>query len=170
MLYQNFTSVKRKMQWLAVRVLLAELLRGGAATLRYDLNGKPEIGGNQKISISHSGDMAAIQISNGTYCGIDVQRISDKMPRLAPKFINAQEAAFIPTDRANEYYNLIWTLKEAIFKNFGTSVEFKRQIIIQPFSLDQHEPIEAEVDHHETAHYMSLEWQRIGDYFLSYLC
>lgn len=168
--FSNFSSEKRKSQWLAVRALLAELIKNGDIHLFYDDNGKPMLNNGHKISISHSDEIAAIQISTGTYCGIDVQRFSDKMPRLAAKFIHQKEAAFIPASQATAYYNLIWTLKEAIFKHFGTSVEFKNQIIIQPFSLAQHLPIHATVEYQKEAHYLILEWRQIGDYFLSYLC
>ena len=113
--------------------------------------------------------MVAVQLSTGKYCGIDIQTISQKIERLAEKFIHPKEYAFIPADKKIEYLNLIWTMKEAVFKHFGSDLEFRRQIRIQPFVLDRENSGTALVETLNSKHEVGLKWVRIDDYFLTYL-
>lgn len=92
------------------------------------------------------------------------------MERLAPKFVNRDETAFIPPDQNLDYLNLIWTMKEAVFKHFGSALEFKRQIHIQPFDIHSSNRTSAIVLHEDGRHRIALEWKRVDDYFLTYLC
>lgn len=165
-------SEKRRSQWLAVRALLSSLSNSKETltTVCYDEIGKPFLNSeNELISISHSEKMAAVQISSKKICGIDIQRLSPKMERLAPKFINEQEAAFIPKDLSLDYLNLIWTMKEAVFKHFGSNLEFKR-ITVEPFDIHHKTNAFANVEHENKSYRIHLEWRRIEDYFLTYLC
>lgn len=165
------TSQKRKTQWLAVRVLLPILNSSLSRPIGYDPLGKPSIDSpGDQISISHSGKLVAIQISANHYCGIDVQEYSMKMERLASKFINEAESDFIPKKQELDYFNLIWTMKEAVFKNFGTELEFKRQIVIQPFDILNDKKGKAMVEKDNERFEIGLAWRRIGEYFLTYLC
>ncbi len=162
-------SKKRRSQWLAVRALLKELPHSDCE-IRYNHLGKPAlVNNNCQLSITHSGALVAVQLTTGKYCGIDVQAISPKIERLAEKFIHPKESAFIPTEEKVEYLNLIWTMKEAVFKHFGSDLEFRRQIRIQPFVLESENVGTALVKTADTKHVIGLKWMRIEDYFLTYL-
>lgn len=165
------TSQKRQLQWLAVRALLPLLNSSLSRPIGYDPLGKPSIDSpGDQISISHSGKLVAIQISAQHFCGIDVQEYSTKMERLASKFINEDEWAFIPKSQALDYLNLIWTMKEAVFKHFGSDLEFKRQIFIQPFDIENESMGKAVVKKNRETFEIGLAWRRIDEYFLTYLC
>lgn len=161
---------KRRLQWLAVRALIRAIRPRTPFEVHYDANGKPFLPDqSQKLSITHSGKLAAIQLSSSGHCGIDVQQISEKVERIAPKFVREDEMEFIPGDRKLEYLNLIWTMKEAVFKHFGTNVEFKRQIKILPFSISDNFTATAQVNTPPESASFGLKWLRVDDYFLTYL-
>lgn len=165
----SMRSEKRRTQWLAVRALLKKLPHS-ECEIRYNHLGKPSLENNKcQLSITHSGTLVAVQLSTGTYCGIDVQAISPKIERLAEKFIHPKESAFIPMNNKVEYLNLIWTMKEAVFKHFGSDLEFRRQIHIQPFDLESEKDGMALVKTSDASHEIRLKWMRINDYFLTYL-
>lgn len=167
---ENFKGAKRRAQWLAVRALLPLIADAETCSVDYDELGKPFLNQQQAISISHSENMVAIQLCFSDFCGVDIQKFSEKMSRLASKFINEKENTFIPQEHCLEYYNLIWTMKEAIFKNFGSDLEFKRQIEISSFEMNAAGSTTARVVHHNKIYSIGLEWRRIGEYFLTYLC
>lgn len=168
---ENMTSIKRRTQWLAVRALLRKMNEPEEHEVDYNEHGKPILPNRpEQISISHSEEMVAVQLSASRYCGVDVQKWSSRMERLAPKFVNRDETAFIPPDQKLDYLNLIWTMKEAVFKHFGSALEFKRQIHIQPFDIKTSNKASAIVLHGDGRHRIALEWKRVGEYFLTYLC
>ncbi len=168
--FDNFKGAKRRSQWLAVRALLPQIAGADFCFVTYDALGKPFLNQHQLISISHSENMVAIQLSQSEMCGIDVQKVSGKMSRLAFKFINDQEFSFIPQEQSLQYYNLIWTMKEAIFKHFGSNLEFREQIMIDKFEMNISGSTSARVIHQNFHYSIGLEWRRIGEYFLTYLC
>lgn len=168
---EKMTSLKRQTQWLAVRALLRQMNEPEEHAVDYNEHGKPILQDRpEQISISHSEKMVAIQLSTSRYCGVDVQKWSDRMERLAPKFVNRDETAFIPIEQNLDYLNLIWTMKEAVFKHFGSALEFKRQIHIQPFDIHETNRAAAIVLHEDGRHRIALEWKQVDDYFLTYLC
>lgn len=170
--YNGMTSEKRREQWLAVRALLPLMAGKRSRPIGYDDLGKPHLHpSEERISVTHSGKMVAIQLSaQKQYCGIDIQEYSEKIDRLAHKFVHPGEAKFIAANREKEYLNLIWTMKEAVFKHFGTEVEFKSQIRIEAFDLHRDQLGVARVERNGKTHTIQLAWRRIDQYFLSYLC
>lgn len=69
------------------------------------------------ISLSHCRSGACIALGAITQqFGIDIEDVSDKLARVAPKFINAREATFI----GHDMLLCAWTVKEAVYKAAGT--------------------------------------------------
>jgi 4'-phosphopantetheinyl transferase len=160
---------KRRTQWLAVRNLLIHLL-GENAQIAYSEHGRPHLENNpHHIGISHSGIYAAVQLSKEKPCGIDIQEWSPKMERLYPKFVNDFEEEFIRGDRFQDYLNLIWTLKESVYKYYGSEVEFKTEMKVLPFQLNASGTCEVEVTRWGKEAHFQLAYHRIDNYYLSYL-
>lgn len=68
------------------------------------------------ISLSHCRSGACIALgSQSLSFGIDIEDISDKLARVAPKFINGHEATFI----GHDMLLCAWTVKEAVYKAAG---------------------------------------------------
>lgn len=84
------------------------------------------------FSISHCGNYAAAIVSTNSRVGVDIELITPRIERLAPKFLNEGEVHFFNEDYAmfleqwglrgrvlQEFLTLIWNAKEAIFKWYG---------------------------------------------------
>src|SRR5579885_2061257 len=83
---KGFKNEGRRLQWLAVRALLCELLHP-RPIIAYQENGKPFfIDSKTEISISHSGKHAAIAIGNSIIPGIDIEEIHPKILKIAHRF------------------------------------------------------------------------------------
>ena len=126
---------KRLREWLATRILVKMMTRGGAiSTLP---NGKPVLNSAMHLSISHSHDLAGIVLSN-SLIGMDLQGEDPKLLRIERKFTNEQERAYLPEGPERlKSLTLIWSAKEAIFKYFGEQVDFAKDIHVAAFDPDQ---------------------------------
>ena len=132
-----FRSEKRKQEWLAVRVLLKEVL-GYEAEIAYRENGEPYLPDHScRISISHTVGYAAVFLSGERRVGVDIEVCSDKILPLAPKFINTSEEHISGKDKLTHLL-LHWSGKEAVYKALGVEgVEFASQLLVAPFEPEQ---------------------------------
>ncbi len=122
---------RRKREWLASRILLKLMARGGE--LSFLPNGKPLLNNGKHISISHSDDLVGLIISD-LPIGIDIQGEDPKLLHIEPKFTHETERAFLPTDPSRlASLALIWSAKEAVFKCFGELVDFSEDMQVRPF-------------------------------------
>ena len=89
--YKGFSSNSRKLEFLSVRALLAELL-GKDARIVYNKNNKPFLkDGSRFISISHSHKLSSILVSTNEKVGIDLEYMSSNIAAIAFKFLNRRE-------------------------------------------------------------------------------
>lgn len=131
----SFKNETRRKQWIACRILLAVLLNDPDAEIIYNEIGKPFIKDNPcHISISHSGDFAAVVISRTHAVGIDIEKIKDRVERVANRFLNTVELESIGTENRLEKLYIFWGAKESLYKLAGDpAVDFKNDIIIHSF-------------------------------------
>lgn len=121
---ENFLPHLRNIHWLATRLLIQEMIKvpGRTDQLRLfkDSNGKPYLSDSRfDITLSHSGDFAAVLISHGPAVGIDIEKISPRIEKIAHKFVNETELGWIEGENPLSDYFRIWCAKEALFKLFG---------------------------------------------------
>jgi phosphopantetheinyl transferase len=112
---------QKRLQWLASRHLLT--LAHPEPIVRR-LSAKPTLTNGPELSFSHSGDYAALLISDH-HSGIDIQTYNEKLFRIAPKFSNDGEAGLISAPDELAALTLSWSIKEAIFKYYTTQLPFK---------------------------------------------
>ena len=118
-----------KEQFLAIRKILA--LENSDYIITYDLDGKPTLNSEFKISISHSHEIAALVISNNLKFGMDVQFKESKILNIKNKFLNEFEKLNIVGDPSIDILTMIWTSKESIYKAIGLKgVSFSENIKI----------------------------------------
>ncbi len=132
--FTGITSEKRKKEYLAIRILLKELL-GFKPDIKYKKSGKPFlVNSSFNISVSHSADLAVVLISNKKI-GIDVENVKRNIDKVANRFLSENEKLFIQKCPNPKLYNIIfWSAKEAIFKcTEHEAIQFNKQILIQPF-------------------------------------
>ncbi|MBE7177215.1 MAG: 4'-phosphopantetheinyl transferase superfamily protein [Mucilaginibacter polytrichastri] len=168
---EKLKSSKRHLHWLGTRVLLRELI----GTREYincvsDKNGKPYLVDlPYSISFSHSFDYAGVMISREQECGLDIELIKDKVVRIAGKFLQPEEQAFIDRNHETEHISACWCAKEAVYKCYGKrEISFLNHIFLQTFpyrSEGGQMNIRIENDHilnYYEGHYLSFDGYMIG--------
>jgi len=88
-----------------------------------------------EISITHSFPFAAIAISKNKI-GIDVEKFNPKILRVIDKFTYENERGFIPEDKADTFYTIIWSVKESMYKIHHSKYwSLKKNYEVKPFEL-----------------------------------
>lgn len=132
-LYASFVAESRKKQWLAYRILVRELMKPGDYAVEYDTVGKPYLAGSDlHISVSHSGEMAAVIISRNTRVGIDIEKVRQRVYHVRERFLNAAELGAISKEDDYEMLTLAWSAKEALYKLYGVrELDFRENIRLE---------------------------------------
>lgn len=132
--FLKYTHEKRKLEWLATRRLISQLI-GFDFTISYLESGKPILQHDRfrHISISHSRDFAAVILHENLGVGIDIEDTSRDFSRIDKRFLSDEELSFVGSDP--QLQCLYWCAKEAIFKLVDDQgIDFKKQIHISPDS------------------------------------
>lgn len=136
--YDSFMSMSRKLEFLSVRALLAELL-GKDARIVYNKNNKPFLkDGSRFISISHSHKLTAILLSTNEKVGIDLEFMSSNISTFSFKFINRREKITKNHELRKYHLYIHWCAKEALYKicdKEGISV--RKNLTIEPFDVQE---------------------------------
>ncbi len=137
----NTLHPKRKMEFLASRYLIYHVTGKIDEHLYKNEFGKLYIrGGGPFISISHSGTWTGLALGSSNV-GFDLQAYSDKIMRIAPRFLHAEEIAGIQASGVFEIPLLTcaWAIKEAVYKAYGNkAIHFAEQIrLCMPESSNQ---------------------------------
>jgi 4'-phosphopantetheinyl transferase len=131
-----FRNPKRLAEWLAVRLLFAEL--GIRQRIVYDDMGKPHLEGEGKyVSISHSANFVGVIYHTLNRVGVDIERTGDRIHRVSHKFVSDKENAWLTEpDKTSQLY-IIWGAKECAYKIFGSgSIDFRDHLEVMPFRID----------------------------------
>lgn len=124
----------RKKEWLAVRVLLKELL-GEETIIAYHVNGAPYLPErNLFISISHTKGYVAVQLCDKSPTGIDIEYRTNRILNIRSRFISPEEDSNIDSANVTEHLLIYWCAKEALFKIIGQEgVDFIKHLHVDPF-------------------------------------
>jgi 4'-phosphopantetheinyl transferase len=130
-----FGNELRKKQWLSYRLILQELLKTNTIKIIYDKYGKPGIPAFKgHFSISHSGDFAAAIVSHELPVGIDIERIRERIERVAERFMSGEELYHAGNKDRMEKLHIYWGAKESLYKLYGKpEVDLQNDIRIDPF-------------------------------------
>ncbi len=139
---ESITHSKRRTEWLAGRLLVWELVErmfipfAGIWTDEYN---KPHlIADNAAISIAHAAPYVVAMLRTNGLCGIDIEKLRDKLRPLAKKFLNTEELALAGDDLTR--LAILWGAKEALYKLHGRkSLLFKENLAITGFALNGNE-------------------------------
>jgi len=138
--FQQFTNEKRKVEWLAIRCLVKQMI-GSDFLISYTESGKPILSHIKfrHLSISHSRDFAIVFVHENLDVGIDIENISRNYTAIEKRYLSDEELIIVNRDAKLQC--LYWCAKEAIFKLVpDEGVEFKQQILISSFNpeLEDH--------------------------------
>jgi len=163
--YKVFASTSRKLEFLSVRALLAELL-GKDARIVYNKNNKPFLkDGSRFISISHSNKLTAILLSTNEKVGIDLEHMSSNIGRIAFKFINRKEKISKDPDTRRYHLYLHWCAKEALYKICDKEgISIKKNITIDPFEVSESGEIRGKVQTDKINDSFDLFYTRYDNY------
>ncbi|MBL7818680.1 MAG: 4'-phosphopantetheinyl transferase superfamily protein [Saprospiraceae bacterium] len=127
-------SGQKRLEKLAGKLLLQQLT-GWAYTLMKDDFGKPFFkDSNVHLSLSHSGDYVVGIISEQPV-GIDVQYLTPKVERIAPRVMNENKFKNLDVNNPLEHLHVYWCAKEALYKAYGKRhLDFRKNILIEPFN------------------------------------
>lgn len=136
---QRFKAEYRRLEWLAVRVLLYTLL-GEEKEIAYYTTGKPYLAdASASISISHTkGYVAVVLGMPDKEVGIDIEQYGERVRRVAHKFMREDEEASL--FRGTEIWSLLlhWSAKETMFKCMNASdVDFREHMRVLPFPVNE---------------------------------
>ncbi|MEO6758979.1 MAG: 4'-phosphopantetheinyl transferase superfamily protein [Saprospiraceae bacterium] len=135
----------RRREWLAVRWLVHLLSdQPVRLPLTKDTFAKPFFpdDAGQICSLSHSQGLvgALLAKKESGAVGCDLQVLVDKMPRLAPRFLNPVEMEFVGQQTLADQFDLVhllWTAKESLYKAYGIKeLDFRAHLQVAPFSWD----------------------------------
>lgn len=156
---------KRRLEWLASRVLIKQLASQHHfphPEIIKDKWGKPRLSHSSfHISISHSFPYAAAILHEQQPVGIDIEHPRSQLLRIQHKFLNAPERLCAAEDPRK--LCVYWAAKEAIYKRYGKrALIFQEQILIQPFELDNQGELQGELllkttKENHTLHYRYIE-------------
>jgi 4'-phosphopantetheinyl transferase len=131
-LYKQISNESRKKEWLAVRILLNEVL-GFWPNITYMETGKPILNNHTRhLSISHSKEMVGILLCTSPYAGIDIEKTSRNIDKVLNRFLSDEELENVQAGM-NPYSKIIhWCAKEAIFKSINEpNIDFSSHIKIE---------------------------------------
>lgn len=126
---QNTKGEVRQQERLATRLCLQSIIDDYQG-LDYFESGRPRlIAKEQQVSVSHSGDVVCVLLSNTKLIGVDIQFPSDKIRRVASRVFNQEELAWANEDL--EKLTQLWCIKEAVFKASQLKgLDFRKEIVI----------------------------------------
>jgi phosphopantetheinyl transferase len=156
--FLKYTHEKRKVEWLATRVLIKKLI-GFDFSITYSNSGKPIIDHAiyKHLSISHSRDFVAIILHQHLNVGIDIENITRNYNPIEQRYLS--EVELLQVNKTPRNQCIYWCAKEAIFKLVPEDgVEFRQQIQISPFN--------PEVDNEFSARFLGE--YRVLDYRLHF--
>ncbi|MDH6313221.1 4'-phosphopantetheinyl transferase [Parabacteroides sp. PFB2-10] len=131
---EKIKTEKRRTEWLAVRLLLKELL-GEEAVIAYHPNGAPFLPDHPlSISISHTNGYAAVLLQKDKPAGIDIEYRSDRIQKIRERFLSEAENNAIDPAHTSEHLLIYWCAKETLFKLIPEEeIDFREHLHIHPF-------------------------------------
>lgn len=163
--YSVFRSTSRKIEFLSVRALLAEMLDSNARIV-YNKNNKPFIkDGSHFISISHSSKLTAIILSTNERVGIDLEYMRMNINAFASRFLNKREK--VTRRWADRTYHLYihWCAKETIYKICDKEgINIVNDITIEPFDVKESGEIRGYVKNERIDDQFTLYYSKYDNY------
>jgi phosphopantetheinyl transferase len=163
--YKGFASTSRRLEFLSVRALLAELL-GKDAKIVYNKNNKPFLkDGSRFISISHSHKLTAILCSTDEKVGIDLEYMSSNINAFAFKFLNRKEKVTKFSEDRKYHLYIHWCAKESLYKICDKEgISIKKNITIEPFEVRESGEIKGSVHTQKINETFDLFYSRYNNY------
>ena len=134
--YQNIKNEKRKKEWLGIRILLKNIF-GKYIEIKYGNYGSPYIENDYNISISHSNNLISLILCKKIEVGIDIEKISPKIARIALKFMKQTEIDSV-SDNEIEFMYANWCGKETLYKIYKKGgLDYRKHLKISTSKIEK---------------------------------
>ncbi|WP_428655533.1 4'-phosphopantetheinyl transferase family protein [Runella sp.] len=148
--FKTISHPQKQLEWLTGRRAMQALIESKGR--RYegmvkDEYGKPHLKHRiAEISITHTVQYVGVTLHPVKPLGIDMERMADKLARVAHKFLSDSESQYAKLELSQLV--TYWCAKEALYKLHGTrQLSFKEQIFIEPF-MDTDSYVEGFIEYH----------------------
>lgn len=169
--YARFSAEKRKQEWLAVRVLLKEML-GEEKSIAYLPSGKPYLeDGSMHVSFSHTHGYVAVALHPSAEVGVDIEQYGTRVRRVASRFIREDEKVSIASGDEIVGLLLHWSAKETMFKLMDDQgVDFIDHLRILPFLQEKSGTFKACEYRSDKEMEFLIHYDTHPDYVLTFAC
>lgn len=155
--------------WFASRVLLQNLFNADRIEIHKNENNKPTLFIDHEkyfISISHSYEYVGILFSKTHEIGFDIEKIDERIHRVANKFLNTNEQLFALNKLTQ---TLIWSAKESIYKWYSKKeLDFKKNMEILNFNAEKQGSFNAILNKNETINNLKVHYFQLENYVFTY--
>ena len=165
---EKFGSESRKKEFLCTRILIQQCL-GSDVQVYNDEHGKPHlISSDLKISITHTKNFVAILLSKTHVHALDMEYLSERVYRIAPRFLSKSELQNISETNKTLHLYQHWCAKECLIKLYG-----KKDIhLIDELKIDIFQPSDkrftGEVCRADFSKKYTFEYLQFDEYLLVY--
>lgn len=170
-----YKSVQRKLQGIAVRILIKNLLpQEDNVDIDYDEKSKPFfVSLKAKISVTHSEDMVAVLISDQGEVGVDIEKCNTKVKRIFHKFMNEMEYETyisLKDPGKTDYLHIIWGAKESLYKLYGKgNLDFRKHLLVREFKLKSEGDFVGVIDKDDKMIKVDGYYSKVGKFVLVYV-
>lgn len=138
---EKMKSESRRMEYVAVRVLLRQLL-GEELHIAHEPSGKPYlVEQTYHLSISHTKGYVAVALHRHLCPGVDIEYYADRVKKVTSRFVRQDEQAGIDRYEGTPYIYMLllhWSAKETMYKVMEENeVDFVDHLRIMPFDLSE---------------------------------
>lgn len=169
--FARFSAEKRKQEWLAVRVLLKEML-GKEKSIAYLPSGKPYLeDGSMHVSFSHTHGYVAVALHPSAEVGVDIEQYGTRVQRVASRFIREDEKVSIASGDEIVGLLLHWSAKETMFKLMDDQgVDFIDHLHVLPFQQEGSGTFKACEYRSDKEMEFLIHYDTHPDYVLTFAC
>lgn len=169
--FARFSAEKRKQEWLAVRVLLKEML-GEEKSIAYLPSGKPYLeDGSMHVSFSHTHGYVAVALHPSAEVGVDIEQYGTRVQRVASRFVREDEKVSIASGDEIVGLLLHWSAKETMFKLMDDQgVDFIDHLRILPFLQEESGTFKACEYRSDKEMEFLIHYDTHPDYVLTFAC
>lgn len=156
-----FTSLRRKKEKLTEYLLLKDLTDDDSLVIHHNEDGAPFVDGYY-LSLSHTEGWAAMILSKSHRVGVDIEYVSERVNRVASRFIREDEQQESLTERL-----INWCAKEAVYKFFTEQhLEFHEMRLL-PYLQEKEGNVVVENLKQQVQ--VTVSYEVTDDYVLAYL-
>ncbi len=158
---QRFKYEGKRRERMSVRALMVEMNDGALPEVSYNESGKPLLTDGRHISISHTKGIVAVVISEHHPVGVDVEYNSDRVSRVAKRFVREDEW----TEDVKSLL-IMWSAKETVYKLFSEDSLWYDEMRVVPFQVLAEGNLEVENLKRENS--VQVYYQINKEYVLTY--